>query len=652
MKKLSFEDALILKTTKTARFLARVLPRHVWLGFLWSIGGLVYLFSRRRQVAIKNLRAAFAQEKSRGELRRIARRSIQNMAVSLGEMLCFPEMNLSTVRRDIRFEGLEKFEPYLSKQQGLIFLTAHFGNWELLNVTASVLGYPMVVLARTQKHPRSDAYLNSFRSCKGSQVIRKGMPVREILRSLKNGKVVGILSDQDGGKNGTFVRFFGRLSSTPSGVITFAMRTGAPIFPTFGVRLDWKRHQIDVKDALVMPDPATNSEEAERIVLQQFASVLEQEIRKNPDQWLWAHRRWKSTPDRSIVILSDGKTGHLNQSLAVLEAIKEERRESGLEHTHAHVVSVKFKNKFLEKLFNGMGILFRGHLPFGYRWMRFALEAPCLRELMTTYADVVISCGSSLAVLNRLVQKENSAKSLVVMRPPFCEGFDAVIVPRHDGVSPAKNIFATDRALSFFSGPYLEKEAGILRQDLGDWGDHKKVGLLIGGDTKELKFSQGVLRGVLEALNHFISKKDALIFATSSRRTPRWADALLKETFRGSKKCPLLVLANEANRPGVVAGILGSSDVIVVSGESISMISEAVASGKPVLVFAPSKEKSLKPKFQRFLDHLASEKQIFRVSAETIAETIEHQLFHTNGTGAADPSHDWEVLRQAVRRVL
>ena len=348
MKKILFEDALILSAAKFARFLVHCLPFRLSLFFGWCLGAAIYFFSKRKKIAYRNLRAAFASEKSPPEMRRIARRSMQKMALCMIEMLRFPDMNRETVDRHVKILGPERFEPCLKEGQGIIFLTAHFGNWELLNVTGGILGYPMVALARVQKHPRSDEFLNSLRSSKGSLVIRKGMPIREILRSLKKGKIVGMLSDQDGGKNGTFVRFFDRLSSSPSGVVTFAIRTGAPIFPVFSFREGWQDHRVEVEGPLRMPDSSLGDEEAERFVLQQFSEMLEAKIRKSPEEWLWAHRRWKSTPDRRVLVLSDGKAGHLHQSLAVLEAFKEERQRDGVspECTRAQVVEIRFKNLF------------------------------------------------------------------------------------------------------------------------------------------------------------------------------------------------------------------------------------------------------------------------------------------------------------------
>src|SRR3989338_6662656 len=202
------------------------------------------------------------------------------------------------------------------------------------------------------------------------------MPIREILRSLKKGEIVGILSDQDGGRNGTFVKFFNRWSSTPSGVATFAIRTHSPIFPVFIFREGTRDHRVEVEGPLRMPDPDTPQEEAEQIILQQFANILEAKIRKDPGQWLWAHRRWKSTPDRSILILSDGKIGHLNQSLAVFEAIRLEREAQGIapERTRSQLIQVRFRNEFLKTALAALCMVFRVHLPFKVWLMKAVLD--------------------------------------------------------------------------------------------------------------------------------------------------------------------------------------------------------------------------------------------------------------------------------------
>ena len=655
MKKILFEDALILKTVKGLRALVRVLPLRVSFAAARGVGWAIYFFSKRRKIAHKNLRAAFAGEMTDARMKQIARLSMQNLAMSSVELLRFPEMDRAYIEKNIRIIGTERIDAKLKEGKGAIFLTGHFGCWELLNLASSLVGYPMVVLARTQKHPRSNDFLNSLRASKGNQIIRKGMPVREILKALKQGKIVGMLSDQDGGRNGTFVRFFNRLSSSPSGVATFALRTNAPIFPVFIFREKFGVHRVEVGESLTRPADALAPEEAERVLLQQFAGILESKIRKSPDQWLWAHRRWKSTPNRSILILSDGKQGHLNQSLAFLDAIRDQRQRQGVApaYTVSKIVEIRFKNRFCKSLLNFTARLFQGRIPCK-SWMREKLLTKnCCQALDKTAADIVVSCGSSLLGANLLVKAQNQARSAVIMKPSFfAQAFDAVIVPRHDQVKQKKNIFITEMALTRMDNRSLKDESKELSERLGLSNDHKRIGFLIGGDTPKVKFARAPFTKLLEELKRYSLQSGAVVLTTSSRRTPGWANELLKAVLKDKAQCPLLVIANESNASGVVPGILGASDILVVSGESMSMVSEAIASGKPVIVFFPGASGNFKPKHEEFLKRMSQKKLIVRTEPETFYEVIQKEISREKKETCAALACDHEVLRQAVRRVL
>lgn len=655
MKRILFEDVLILNAVRAARASVRFLPERVSLALGRGIGTLAYALSKkRRAVAYRNLRAAFSSEKRPAELRRIALDSVRQMGMTLVEMLRFPERDRAWVDSRVTIEGAEKLAAARARGKGVIFLTGHFGNWELLNIVGGILGYPVYALARTQKHPRSDAYLNALRSCKGAQVITKGMPLREILRALKSEGIVAIVGDQDGGKRGVFVDFFGRLSSTPSGTATFAIRTGASILPIFIHREGRTRHCIELKDPLVMPPEVADPEEAERFILQQFARILEGMIRRHPDQWLWAHRRWKSSPDRSVLILSDGKTGHLNQSLAVLDGIREELAAQGVpaDRVRSTIVEARYRGVGWEGAASALVRLTGGRFPFKATFMRAALDPACHAAIEKSHADVVISCGSSLLPVNLFTKEINLARSVVVMKPYLAPGrFDAVIVPRHDKMKDSPNVFVTERALSGVTAESLKREAARLAVEFPQSSGRRTIGLLIGGDTPAVRFDRARFEKVLEGVLRCADEERALVFATSSRRTPKWADELLKKTFGDRARCPLLVIANESNRAGIVGGILGLCDAIVVTGESISMVSEAVSSGKPVAVFMPSEDARMKPKYREFLRRMTDNGLIAPAGPADIAEVLRREMKGGDGARAAFLDSDRATLRRAAKRV-
>ena len=659
MKKTSLEDVLILNVIKLARIWVRVTPPAVCYAFARAVGVVIYWTGqKRRNDAYRNLRMAFASEKSSSEMRRIARRSIQNLAMGVVDTLRIPEIT----EKDFRAAGHENAAPFVRDKKGIIFLTGHFGSWELLNIGGRFIGYPMTVLARTQKHPRSDAYLNELRRSNGNQVIHKGMPLREILRALKEGKIVGILSDQDGGRNGCFVEFFGRLSSTPSGAAVFSLRTGAPILPAFIRRETDGRHLIEIGQPLEKPDAEWSPERAEAFLLQQFAEALEKKVRETPEQWLWAHRRWKSSPDKQVLVLSDGKAGHVNQSLAVLEAIRRERRHAcrqvGSHHAFeervfSNLVEVKFRSPMAQKALRALSLLFGGHLPIRRLWMRLALTSEVYKELLHTYTEIVISCGSSLMDVNLWVKKENLARSVVVMKPAFrFAHFDAVIAPKHDGLADHPRLFKTEGALSSLSVDDLELEGGALAAELGLEPGRRRIGVLIGGNTQSLYFEKDVFQGLMTTLRDYAIRSGSKLLITTSRRTPGWADDLLRSLFIDRSLCPLLLIANDVNRSGIVAGILGLSDSVVVTAESMSMIAETANAGRPSLVVRPWRGRALKPKYEDYLRRLESEGMSMACDASNLGENLEKALAGFDAAALNYRLREEAVLGAAVRRVL
>ncbi len=611
----------------------------------------MYTFSKRGRIANRNLRAAFAHEKPDAELRRIARQSVQNLAMGIVEILKFPDHDKRYLETHVSMVDPEKFQPYLKSGTGIIFLTAHFGNWEQLNLVGRLLDLRVAVLVRSQKHPRSDAYLNSIRAHHGTQVIAKGMPIREIIRALRRGWVVGMLSDQDGGANGVFVDFFGRKSSCPSGVAAFAIRTNTPIFPVFAFRdpKDPMKHRIEIEGPILAQENLSE-EDNKRYLLQAFSDLLEIKIRKAPDQWLWVHRRWKSTPDRFVTVLTDGKAGHVQQSMAIVEALKEERRAKGCtdQNFHLTIVEVLYKNKWARALHYGLGLL-SGGIFFGSTGiLKACLKPASFAALSASYADIVVSCGSSLVLSNIYLKHLNSAKSICLMRPPtfVSADFDAIILPRHDKIPSEANLYRVHLAPSpdLFHNRSASASAEFAQ-------DAKWLGCLIGGDSKSLLYDRPKLERWLTDLETFAKEAQLQLAVTTSRRTPAWADQVISDRLKGNPLCDYLVIANVANRADAVQEIMKKSAVIAVSGDSISMVSESVRSGKPVVVFHPYDKLKLRYKFTHFYNQLKSDQCAYLVDGDALA-ALRQAYASRQGAGAQVIHQDRQALLDASRRIL
>jgi len=319
MKANFYTESILYSLARAVSALAKRLHPRVNAAIGAAAGTLLYaLLTARKRVALDNLRAAFEDRCTPRQYRRILREMFQNFGRTFMEIAAIPRIDRAYIDRWVPPSpgSREHMESALAKGKGVVLITGHFGNWELSSISGALYGYPTLVLAREQGWPKLNQLLIRYRESKGCKVVTKGFAVRELVQGLKEKKIIGILSDQDAGKRGTLAPFFGRLASTASGAVELSIRTGAPIVPIFIVRKSGPAHELVAEEPLVVPEQGTEEERVKAGVAA-YLQVLERRIRRNPAQWLWLHRRWKSTPQRRILIFSDGKAGHAAQSRAL-----------------------------------------------------------------------------------------------------------------------------------------------------------------------------------------------------------------------------------------------------------------------------------------------------------------------------------------------
>lgn len=637
-------------------FLLRKLPLNfaLWLGGCLGKAGY-YLRKKRRRIAYVNLKAAFGNQKSPRELIRINKNAFQNLGRNLIEVFLFPRIDKRYIDKYVQIEGMEEIDKALTAGKGVIFLTAHFGNWELSSLVAAIKGYPLKVLARQQKFPRLNRLLISYREVKGCRVISKGMAIRDIIKSLRNNEIVGVLADQDAGAKGVFIKFFGREASTAGGAIRIALGEKSKVLPAFIIREKGPEHRIVIKPPLNLEKTA-DLESNVGAGLQEFTSCLENFISGYPSQWLWQHKRWKSAPSRSIIILSDNKAGHVNQSKAVAKAIEKVYKLPSA--ITSKVMEVEFKNKFARDLPLGCAAFASPNCQGCMSCLRFCLKRESYEKLIAAHGDIIISTGRSLCAINLILAKENCAKSIVLMKPPsfLINRFDLVIAPEHDNLKSRANVLKTLAAPNLIDPEYLKEQAEKLkdsqsfRPESENIENRLRIGVLIGGDNPYFKLSKDLMERAIEAILTASSELNAEILLTTSRRTPEEIDNLLRQKLGHFQLCKLLVIANENNIEGAVSGILGLSQVVVVSGESISMLSEAVASGKYVLAFKLEDKVGQKSdRHERFLDNLIARGFITLVQVENLAEAIKKVCIERPALKLLD---DNQRICQAVRKLL
>ena len=623
----------------------------LWLGR--RIGDFVFFINKdRRLVCYANLKAAFGAEKTPRELRQITKNVYRNMVQTFVEVLNLTKINRKYVDEYVEVVNMGRIRDAAKSVRGTVLLTAHFGDWELSSLVSSVEGFPILVLVREQKMKRLNELLNQLRESNGCKVIRKGMDVKNILKALYGKNIVGILSDQDAGKNGMFVDFFGRPTSYHTGPFEIAKHTGSLILPNFIVRTGGPYHKLHLEEYIDFQKTKSATDDIRENV-QKFAKLLESYIRKYPDQWLWLHKRWKSTPVRTILVLNDGKAGHLNQSLAVARELQKARTTQGfkLEDTKIAVVDVKYKSKSSRALLSAGAIFASWRCQGRMSLMKACLEEGSYNTLMRTYSEFVVSCGSSLAPVNIFMAKENNAKNIIVMKPNNAlrlKKFNLVIIPRHDNPGSAKNVVITDLAPNLIDEEKMRRGASDLKAHLKE--DAKDaIALFVGGDNLEFNLTGDIINSVIEGVSTFSKRSGAEILATTSRRTSGECENILKNRLKANSKCKFLVVANEKNFDFAVSGMLGLSKVAVVSEESISMISEAITAGKKVVVFKLSKNNDAVTKHERALKSLADEGYIIITESRDLADALEKAW---NDTKPVTPPKDMDLIYEAVRRLI
>jgi KDO2-lipid IV(A) lauroyltransferase len=254
-----------------------------------------HLIPRQRLIATHNLRRAFP-EKSEGEILRIVRSVYRNMGIVAAEFFDIPRLTKKNIASLVEAEGVENCEKALAKRRGLLLFSAHFGNWELEAAAAALLIKPAVVIYRQLDSPLLEHLVLRVRSATGNIPLAKDHAMRAMLRTLKQNGILGILIDQNmAWYEGVFVDYFGRPACTTDGLALLALHTGAPVLPAYIVRLPDGRYRLVFGPEVEVI--RTGDRDADVLAnTQRFTKVIEQIVRRYPDQWLWVHQRWKTQP--------------------------------------------------------------------------------------------------------------------------------------------------------------------------------------------------------------------------------------------------------------------------------------------------------------------------------------------------------------------
>lgn len=267
--------------------------RRVFGGLL---GRVMMLADRSRlAVTLGNLDSAFP-EKSMDWKRRTARAAYRNLGITFAEIAAFPWISDARIRQLVVYDNLDLLTGKYRENRGMMLLSGHFGNWELLAYSAGLFtGIPVAIIVKPQRNRRIDALLNANRTRAGNSVIPFDNAARAIISTLKNGGAVAMLADQaaDADRD-IFVEFFGRAAATYEAPAALALRLNVPVIIGFAVRQAKGDYRVRLEE--IPHDDLTYSPAGVAELTRRHVAALERAVRENPEQWAWQHKRWKYAP--------------------------------------------------------------------------------------------------------------------------------------------------------------------------------------------------------------------------------------------------------------------------------------------------------------------------------------------------------------------
>jgi len=283
------------------------------LGDLVGIGAYYLLGSERRK-AHTHILIAFGKEKSPKDVKRIAKASFRNLAKNAVELVNLPRIR-GNIDSHFFVEGEEYLQQAFSQGSGVLWITGHIGNWELMGFYWAARGYPINVIARRVYDTRLNDLLMRFRQHAGVNTIFRDTPQagREILKALKGKEILAMLIDQDTKVKGVMVDFFGQKANTPAGAAILATKRAVPVIAGFINRMRDGRHRIEIYPPIELVHTEDFKKDIEQNT-QRFNQIIERHIQEFPEDWIWIHRRWRRRVPYAPAVAQ--KEAHTDQSLS------------------------------------------------------------------------------------------------------------------------------------------------------------------------------------------------------------------------------------------------------------------------------------------------------------------------------------------------
>ncbi len=282
-----------------------LVPRKSAIGIAGLLGKALFRVDRKhRKIVIDNLIYAFGHQKSTHEIQCLAKQVFINLLQVVFEIGWSLKQDERQLVKHFKIDGYRHIKKAYEKGKGVLVLTAHFGNWELLTVIGAMIKFPLSIVVRPLDFKPLDHFFFNLRTRFGGKIIPKKRSFRKILESLNRGEMVALLMDQNvDWYEGVFVKFMGRRACTNHGLALLALKTGAPVVPVFMVR---EKTGLKGKFGQEIPFIKTGDSRKDiEVNTRQYNKAIEDMIYQYPEQWFWVHQRWKTKPYLPLPVKTD-----------------------------------------------------------------------------------------------------------------------------------------------------------------------------------------------------------------------------------------------------------------------------------------------------------------------------------------------------------
>ncbi len=257
------------------------------------VSGLFFYFIPiRKKTVIKNLTIAFP-EKSSDEIKTLARKNYYCITVTFMELLILSRASEKDIMNMVEEGNLNNARKRIEENKGLIFVTGHFGNWELAALYAGLYAnISLQVLVKRQRNPYVADWMTKMRERFGNKEITLGVSVKELYKTLALGGTIAIVGDQRGPRDGIRVNYFNQPTMTFQGFSVLSLKRKVPVFVAFFIRNSVGKYRIKITEMSYDNLPENNSEAIQELN-QRYMTILEETVKETPEQWFWMHNIWK-----------------------------------------------------------------------------------------------------------------------------------------------------------------------------------------------------------------------------------------------------------------------------------------------------------------------------------------------------------------------